>query len=271
MPCVAPIVVVHPETKLRSEVGCGQCRACRLRRKLTWVGRLTMEARYHNAARFITLTYADDPGILDYRDFQLFMKRYRKENGDARFFACGEYGGKSGRGHYHAIIFGQMPESRGFAPGLQKLWALGYCYDGTVTKDSIGYVSGYVFKENYTATKKPFVRMSRNPGIGMVGIEQLGKRVGESGIRLSHWPGSFTIGAKSYPLCDGGLAKFQCAYLEAGGLPPPISNPISRDLRARARVHDKLGRGGTQLQLEHDASLALHLRVEDPFGTKKER
>lgn len=271
MSCVAPIVVQHPETKLRSEVRCGQCRVCRLRRKKAWAGRLLLESKDHIASRFITLTYADDPGILDYTDFQLFMKRYREVYGACRFFAVGEYGGKSGRGHYHAIIFGHAPENQGFAPGLQKVWGHGYCYDGTVTAHSIGYVAGYVFKENYTPTKKPFVRMSLRPGIGMDHIGKMGQLAAESGIRLVAWPTSFALGKDSFPLCDGGLAKFQTEYLETGGLPPPISNPISRDLKTRVRNHDRLGRGGSQVSAEYDRSYALWQRYNDGSALKKER
>lgn len=269
MSCVAPIVVQHPETKLRSEVACGQCRSCRLRRKLGWVGRLLLENRDHRISRFITLTYAEDPGVLDYYHFQLFMKRYRKEFGNVRFFVVGEYGGKTGRGHYHAILFGHAPEVRGFSVSLRKVWDYGFCFDGTVTKDSIGYVAGYCFKENYREGKVPFVRMSLKPGIGMDRIAEMGERA--SVVGLSAWPSSYSIGGKNYPLCQGGLARFQLAYLESGGLPPTISNPIVRDLHARARASDVLGRGGSQLSVESERSFVLHRRYVDETAIKKER
>lgn len=269
MSCAAPIVVQHPETKLRSEVRCGQCRACRLRRKKAWVGRLILESKEHRHARFITLTYAKDPGVLDYTDFQLFMKRYREEFGNVRFFACGEYGGKTGRGHYHAILFGHPPRSKGHSRDLPKVWQEGYCYDGTVTPFSIGYVAGYVFKENYTATKVPFVRMSLKPGIGMEYIRKMGEQA--AGHRLLEYPSSYSIGSKSYPLCDGGRAKFIDAYLESGGLPPTISNPVVRDLRARGRASDELGRGGAQLSEEASVSFNLERRYQDETAQKKDR
>lgn len=41
------------------------------------------------------------------RDFQLFMKVLRRRTGQkVRYFAAGEYGDKTFRPHYHAIIFG---------------------------------------------------------------------------------------------------------------------------------------------------------------------
>lgn len=268
--CVHPIVVRHPESQLLSEVRCGQCRVCRLRRKKAWVGRLLLENADHPAARFITLTYADDPGILDYVDFQLFMKRYREKTNDVpcRFFAVGEYGGKTGRGHYHAIIFGHAPSTRGFSRPLQEVWGHGYCYDGTVTKDSIGYVAGYCFKENYTPTKRPFVQMSLKPGIGMERIAQMGQLAAR--INLSVWPSSITIAGKDYPLCEGGLARFQTAYLENGGLPPTISNPGARDLRTRARSHPVLGRGHLVFE-ENNRARILNERYNDEQAIKKER
>lgn len=274
MPCVAPIVVVHPDTKLRSEVACGQCRTCRLRRKLGWVGRLTLENREHKFSRFITLTYAKDPGVLDYRDFQLFMKRYRKEFGDVRFFVVGEYGGKSGRGHYHAILFGHPPRAVGHSKDLPLVWDHGFCYDGTVTRKSIGYVAGYVFKENYTPSKLPFVRMSLKPGIGMEGIRRQAEAVAElskfKALTWSTWPRSYSIGGKEYPLCQGGLAKFIDVYLESGGLPPTISNPIARDLRVVGRA-SPLGRGAPVLSMESVGSFNLQKRYEDVQAIKKER
>lgn len=223
----------------------------------------------HLYSRFITLTYADDPGVLDYRDFQLFMKRYREVNGDVRFFVVGEYGGKTHRGHYHAILFGHAPVNVGFSVSLREVWNLGFCYDGTVTPHSIGYVSGYVFKENYAPGKMPFVRMSLKPGIGMERIAAMAKR--SVGVGLSRWPTTYRIGNKSYPLCDGGLAKFQTEYLESGGLPPAISNPGARDLRARARASDRLGRGGAQLSVEANRSRVLQERYNDAQALKKER
>lgn len=37
---------------------------------------------------------------------QKFFKRLRKKFGEGiRYFACGEYGSKNGRPHYHALLF----------------------------------------------------------------------------------------------------------------------------------------------------------------------
>ena len=109
--CICPIEVKHDG--LSSLVRCGRCRYCRVRRKQQWLGRILLERRSHTAARFLTLTYAEDPGILDVSDLQKFLKRYRDHYGECRYFAVGEYGERNGRGHWHLLIFGHGPVVRG--------------------------------------------------------------------------------------------------------------------------------------------------------------
>lgn len=107
-------------------IPCGQCLGCRLDYSKTWADRCMLELQYHDSAYFITLTYneehvpksmSSDPATgeagsptmtLYKRDFQLFIKRLRKRfpNDNIRYFACGEYGEKFFRPHYHAIIYG---------------------------------------------------------------------------------------------------------------------------------------------------------------------
>lgn len=265
MACISPIVVKLP-TGLLQEVGCGQCRTCRLRRKLGWVGRLTLESLDHEFSRFVTLTYAKAPEVLDYRDFQLFMKRYREEKGAARFFVVGEYGGLNGRGHYHAILFGHAAERYGYNVSLSKMWGLGGCDDKPLTPGRIAYCAGYCFKDNYREGKVPFVRMSLKPGIGMERIAAMGKAAAAR-VRLSAWPTSYNIGRKHYPLCDGGLAKFQSEYLENGGLPPPICNPMERDFAARNR-HIL---GGAQVFENKQILENLKARYRDGSAIKAQR
>jgi len=116
MKCLSPIIIPVEKERNRYHqiVRCGQCRACRIRRKMAWTGRLMLELQENrNRGIFLTLTYKEDPGLLDYGDFQRFMKRYRKAHGACRFFAVGEYGETSGRGHWHAIIFNQLARSVG--------------------------------------------------------------------------------------------------------------------------------------------------------------
>lgn len=169
---------------------CGQCMACRLRRSLEWTIRCCHEQSLRGPGSFVTLTFSDDtvPKLpdgrltLDYRPFQLFMKRLRKEFPDQqiRFLMCGEYGSKTKRPHFHVILFGfSFPDAKPWgeyfrSPTLERLWKEGYSLIGNVTQASINYVCRYNLKkitgknadEWYAGRMPEFVRMSNRPGIG---------------------------------------------------------------------------------------------------------
>ena len=145
------------------EIPCGQCIGCRLERSRQWAIRCTHEASLHDANSFITLTYDDEnipeDGSLDITHFQKFMKRLRKSlTQKIRFYACGEYGEKYGRPHYHACVFGHdfpdktlwktsndIPLYR--SASLEALWPLGYSSIGQVTFQSAAYVARYLLKK----------------------------------------------------------------------------------------------------------------------------
>lgn len=186
---------------------CGQCIGCRLERSRQWAMRCVHESQLFDVNSFVTLTY--DPehvpgsGSLDYRDFQLFMKRLRKTGRKARFFMCGEYGSTTWRPHFHACLFNvgfgdrrlyrRMPS--GFdlysSVELDALWGKGFCSVGDVTFESAAYVARYVVKKVFgsdgrdfgfpvgdcsyrvddvtgevTFYKPEFTHMSLKPGIG---------------------------------------------------------------------------------------------------------
>lgn len=147
------------------ELPCGQCITCRLEKSRRWAMRCVHEASLHDDNCFITLTYNSEnlpsDGGLDKSHFQKFMKRLRKRfpENKIRYFMCGEYGDKSNRPHYHAILFGFNFSDWVFAtrsssghdvftsPTLEKIWGLGFVTVGTVTFDSAAYVARYVVKK----------------------------------------------------------------------------------------------------------------------------
>ena len=94
------------------KIPCGQCVGCRLEYSRQWAVRCCHESSLHIYNCFITLTYdpehLPDDGSLDIKHFQKFMKRLRDKLHPLRirFFHCGEYGDKTRRPHYHALIFG---------------------------------------------------------------------------------------------------------------------------------------------------------------------
>lgn len=212
MPCYHPlkaiksssgVTVLNSDAKLFNlQLPCGQCVGCRLERSRQWAVRCTHEASQHEHNCFITLTYDDQhlphDGSLNHRHFQLFMKRLRKHfsNTDIRYYMCGEYGGKLGRPHYHAILFGcnfadyslwfksDAGSSLYRSKTLESLWTFGFSSIGAVTFESAAYVARYCMKKvtgsaadkhystvstvtgEVTSRLPEYNRMSLKPGIG---------------------------------------------------------------------------------------------------------
>lgn len=171
----------------------------------------------HNV--FLTLTYDEENlppgGLLRHSDFVKFLKRLRKRrNGNGpsqiRTFMAGEYGGRTGRPHYHAILFGEdfsdryevRTDGEKLLQGsfeLDDLWRAGTATLDEVNFQTVRYVAGYVSKKehahgNFTGplahtvdevtgeiTVKPlqaeYRQMSRRPGLGREWIERHYKRV----------------------------------------------------------------------------------------------
>lgn len=176
------------------QVPCGRCIGCRLEKSRMWAMRCVHEAKQYEHNSFITLTYDKEHCPPDYslkkRDFQLFMKRLRKAYSDKkiRFFACGEYGEKTFRPHYHAILFNHQfddeeeqirmtesgPKKVLVSPKLTQLWGQGITSTGEMTFNSAAYVARYCLKkingpdaDSYYFGREPeFSLMSRMPGIG---------------------------------------------------------------------------------------------------------
>lgn len=164
---------------------CGQCLICRITRRRKWTARLLLEHQCHKEACFITLTYGDwslpPDQCVSKRELQLFFKRLRKliDPKQIRYYACGEYGKKFGRPHYHAIIFG-LPPTKGTYDLIVNAWQsrgridVAYC-----EKNSMQYVAGYVakkytkddYKENNRTPE--FALMSRRPALGSGALDYL--------------------------------------------------------------------------------------------------
>lgn len=204
-------------------IPCGQCIGCRLERSRQWAIRCMHEASLYDANCFITLTYDNDHlpsfGSLDRDAFPLFMKRLRKSveyvghdgrivRPSIRYFHCGEYGSRTARPHYHALLFNH--DFRDKVPftvrnghtvftsaELGRLWPFGLSEIGSVTFESAAYVARYVVKkvtgnellrqEAYSRldpdtgevamVESEYATMSRRPGIGKPWLEKFGSEV----------------------------------------------------------------------------------------------
>lgn len=173
-------------------IGCGKCYPCKQKRKRNWTFRLHHEFKSAKSAAFITLTYNDESipvtdGVehLFKRDLQLFIKQLRnthlkhykteynfksikdaqKNAPQVRYFACGEYGEKTLRPHYHILLF-NYPTS--LYNNLAPLWNKGHVHIGDVNNATIAYTAKYIMKgKNEVHDSYPmFNTMSKKPPIG---------------------------------------------------------------------------------------------------------
>lgn len=165
---------------------CGKCLACRENSAKVWRLRCELEMVCHNTAAFVTLTYSNeylpDYATLVPSHLSSFLKRLRKSlDYKIRYFACGEYGSKFGRPHYHLIIFGlkkedyhKVKENWHYADLKKYSRAIDVQEAGL---DALGYVAGYVGKKlppqaYYNRLKAPpFHRCSL--GLGLEGYFRL--------------------------------------------------------------------------------------------------
>ncbi len=168
----------------RSEVviPCRKCFECVQSYSTNWAVRCCLEAKLHEKNSFITLTYDEQhKEDLNKKTLQKFIKRLRKHFGakSCRYFACGEYGEKTHRPHYHLILFGvDFSDDRYFlkydkrgnpiycSDTLSKLWKLGFHAIGDISFDSAKYCAKYMQKFNFVDGKKAFTLQSRKPAIG---------------------------------------------------------------------------------------------------------
>jgi hypothetical protein len=182
------------------------------------------EAQMHEHNSFVTLTYSDEnlkSERLQYNDFQLFVKRLRdkiyrdyvnsygklnwqqltkperKEHYDRikiSILGTGEYGDRTKRPHFHALIFNWRPnDQRHYRTSdtgdkiytstiLDELWGLNDpttrpCEIGEITLQSAGYVARYATKKlrhgkDGEHDYEPICKRSSKNAIGKKWIEQ---------------------------------------------------------------------------------------------------
>lgn len=142
-------------------VPCGRCYECRRTHINGWIYRITNEykAKATRRAWFITLTYSDDSLYndssrlitsdgeltLNYSHHQAYMKRLRKSYGNGKsnikYFTVGEYGDRTGRPHFHSIIFNADQDN------ILNAWPHGNVHFGEVNEATITYTMKYAMKK----------------------------------------------------------------------------------------------------------------------------
>lgn len=164
---------------------CRRCYPCMQRNINQWSFRMLEEKKQSNSIHFVTLTYNTKyiPIIqsscgryhttnLDKGHLTNFLKRLREktrrnknwdnpywvEGKPLKYYACGEYGAKTKRSHYHLILFNTTRELieeswRNYVnPETGEVIDYGHCDIQIPRKGAIGYVMKYVSK----VSKRPY-------------------------------------------------------------------------------------------------------------------
>lgn len=197
---------------------CRKCLPCRLNIAREKALRAYHESQTCGDSIFLTLTYNDEnlkSPKLQYLDFQLFMKSLRelrtrnvtdpdlKKQLRINYIVTGEYGDKTKRPHWHALIFNYKPADaklwrqtdRGDreykSKEIDQLWKRGNALFGDVTIDSANYVARYAAKKLVHGHDQehdfhPIHKTSSLHAIGKSWIEK-------------HWEQTFSLGYVHLP------------------------------------------------------------------------
>lgn len=195
-------------------IRCRKCMPCRINKKSEWTARILLEGLLHPTSIFITLTYNSDNlpeldkypgGNLLKSDLQKFFRACRDAGLKFRYFACGEYGEKSKRAHYHAIMFGLTEED---TPILAKAWDKGFIKVGDLTPASAQYTARYTTKKlndehpDYNGRLPEFMLSSRKPGLGNESAELIAETLCMEKSRTFIIDGVIRMQGRKLPLDD---------------------------------------------------------------------
>lgn len=210
MLCGSPVESPH------GPVSCGQCQNCRVNHRRMWTGRILLEAsEYKNMSSFVTLTYNEeekphDNGLRKRHLQDYFQKLRNRRIGAVRYFGVGEYGTKTKRPHYHAILFGFAPWD--YESDLREAWKYGHVHVGECTPKSAAYTAQYCTKKlrdvpppELSHLVPEFKLSSRKPAIGYAGVVRIketlfGRHGAATLAKLGDVPNGIRIQGKVYPL-----------------------------------------------------------------------
>ncbi len=237
---------------------CGKCQGCLRRRRKAWVGRMLLEQLLHHETTFLTLTYADQHLPLVYHEetdiwiptlaksqLQTFLKSASRKLLRAgfpklRYFASGEYGDKTLRPHYHAIMFGV---GVGWTEALRKVWGRGHVSLYPATSATMAYVAKYCLKGSKDAepvgkmfnealeqrlTQEPFRLMSKRPALGVKCKTQIIRSmcgVPAEALATNHVT-TVRIGKNKYPLDRTMRDKLETEFHENYNVPNELGAAI---------------------------------------------
>ena len=157
--CLQPLTIktakVRMDGKYLVHVPCGKCPKCKKLKRDSWSFRLNHLHNKSLQSQFITFTY--DPihlprtdsyvPTLCKRDIQLFFKKLRKaqkqiDDTPIKYYLVGEYGTRTNRPHYHALMFGVNPNIN-----INRVWGKGFTLSLPIKQGGIQYVLKYITKQ----------------------------------------------------------------------------------------------------------------------------
>lgn len=226
----------------------------------SWSARIQLEAACHAYSAFVTLTYSPeslpDPPQLQPEDLQKFLKRLRRrlEPRRIRFFACGEYGSRSLRPHYHLVLFG-VEANLELERIVNESWNYvdresgirvnqGFTKVDPLSPARAAYVAKYVCKEVSGDEKIPegwqkeFARMSNRGGIASSYVDQMAEAINRGNEKQlkAGYPlltdlvgGSMKIGPFFYPVARYLRVKLKEKVLHKG------KSDLAKALASQAR------------------------------------
>lgn len=189
-------------------------------------------------AYFVTLTYSDEfipeNGLLVKEHLQNFMKRVRRDNVlPMKYYAVGEYGEKSLRPHYHAIMFNVRDYNI-----ITSKWDFGFIQIGQVNDASIHYVTKYVITHK-SQDKSKMIPPSKIKGGNSFSL--ISKGLGKSYVDNNEkWHKS---GLKSYVINNGykqALPRYYADKMFNNDEKEMLKNENASRMQEKAFEHEEL-------------------------------
>ncbi|MBA7641604.1 hypothetical protein ES703_49289 [subsurface metagenome] len=220
----------------------------------------------------MTYNEANHPkdGSVSADEFNAWKHNFRTRiDRPVRYYGVGEYGNKTMRPHYHAILFGvDAVEAEHY---LKKTWKLGFIYASEGNAERFAYTAQYCAKKMTTEghrdlgnLRPEFARMSLKPGIGADMTQHL----------VDYY---YTKGGSAYLAEHGDIAH---SFRHDGKIWPFDRYMMNRIRTALNVPHDARGRYealnfkseiGPSLEFETDQEVTQSRRFEYDDDLRKSR
>ena len=308
MKCLTPTI----KEKIIKGIGykfqypCGKCDHCRRTKQSQIKLRLLLETTLSPNNAFVTFTYNDIhvPQELQKDDAQRLLKRLRKQvkirYGDGatfKHYLVGEYGSRTGRPHFHAILFGYPYQDhdtlaaawrRNVGSKRKPLYAsLGFVHSREVTAARAGYLVKYTtkFLESNSSSNgdkcEEFAIMSkRSGGIGLGYLHAITSQIRKArnlyaknytlADYFDNYVGSLTVGHSRCSI-DPYLRSKIYKYLHEKDAPSnkeSISEGVKRDRKAERR---KAMNATRRMPLSLDQRIEEDIKRRDASITAKRK